>query len=79
MSRQCNCMLAGEKEVNFEGNLEAEVVFVGESPGYEELREGRPFVGRSGRLLKKVIDGQHIPMNICFFCNSSRCMLEKDS
>jgi len=32
------------------------VVFVGEAPGYYEDKEGRPFVGRSGKLLDKLID-----------------------
>lgn len=39
-----------------EGNPDAEVVFVGEAPGYYEDKEGRPFVGRSGKLLDKLID-----------------------
>jgi len=79
MSRQCNCILAGEKEVNFEGSLEAEIIFIGESPGYEELRDGAPFIGRSGRLLKKNINDHNIPMNLCFFANSARCMIQKDN
>jgi uracil-DNA glycosylase family 4 len=71
-------MLAGATEVNFAGSLEAEIAFIGESPGFEELREGEPFIGRSGRLLKKNVDKYNIPMNICFFANSARCMLEKE-
>lgn len=79
MSRACSCPLAGEREVNYEGSLSAEIIFVGESPGYEELKDGRPFIGRSGRLLKRVMTAQGIPIEICFFANSARCMLEKDN
>lgn len=38
-----------------EGDLDAELMFVGEAPGEEEDRQGRPFVGRAGELLDKMI------------------------
>lgn len=38
-----------------EGSAEARIVFVGEAPGKEEAITGRPFVGRSGRLLRALI------------------------
>jgi uracil-DNA glycosylase family 4 len=75
----CDCILAGKTETNYEGNLEADIVFIGESPGYEELKEGLPFKGRSGRLLTNTIRKQSIPIEICFFANSARCMIEKDN
>jgi uracil-DNA glycosylase family 4 len=37
------------------GNPEARVMFVGEAPGYEEDKAGLPFVGRSGRLLDRML------------------------
>jgi DNA polymerase len=37
------------------GNPQARVMFVGEAPGYEEDRAGLPFVGRSGRLLDRML------------------------
>ena len=40
-----------------EGDPDARVVFIGEAPGREEARTGRPFVGRSGRLLREMIAG----------------------
>ncbi len=39
-----------------EGSASAEVCFVGEAPGFYEDKEGRPFVGRAGKLLDKLID-----------------------
>src|SRR5437867_4105657 len=39
-----------------EGSARAPVVFVGEAPGAAEDREGRPFVGRAGRLLDLVLE-----------------------
>lgn len=38
-----------------EGSAEAKVVFIGEAPGKEEAKTGRPFVGRSGKVLRSLI------------------------
>ncbi len=43
------------KPVPGEGNPDARVVFVGEAPGKEEAKIGRPFVGRSGRFLRQAL------------------------
>src|SRR3989338_3929940 len=40
-----------------EGDIDCEVLFIGEAPGVEEDRLVRPFVGRSGKLLDKMIEG----------------------
>ena len=37
------------------GSPDAEVMFIGEGPGEQEDRQGRPFVGRSGELLTRMI------------------------
>jgi len=39
-----------------EGNIDCKVMFIGEAPGAEEDRLVRPFVGRSGKLLDKMIE-----------------------
>ncbi len=38
-----------------EGNADARIVFCGEAPGREEAKTGRPFIGRSGKLLRQAI------------------------
>jgi uracil-DNA glycosylase family 4 len=38
-----------------EGSADADVVFIGEAPGKQEAETGRPFIGRSGKLLRKLI------------------------
>src|SRR3990167_4023319 len=38
------------------GNIYADLLFIGEGPGYEEDQQGLPFVGRAGQLLTKIID-----------------------
>jgi len=39
-----------------EGNLEAEVMIVGEAPGKDEAEQGRPFVGSAGKILDEVLN-----------------------
>jgi DNA polymerase len=57
LCRQCGT----GKAVPGEGTGDASIMFIGEAPGREEARTGRPFVGRSGRFLREMI--QNIGMN----------------
>lgn len=43
------------KAVPGEGNPDAKIVFIGEAPGRQEAKTGRPFVGRSGKFLRSMI------------------------
>jgi DNA polymerase len=53
----CNdCFLRGSRQIFGEGNLPCDVLFVGEAPGKTEETLGRPFIGKSGRLLRNAID-----------------------
>ncbi len=45
----------GLNPVPGEGNPDAEVLFIGEAPGFHEDQQGRPFVGVSGQLLRKTM------------------------
>lgn len=47
---------AGTNMVIYRGNPEAKLMIIGEAPGTEENRQGKPFVGRSGQLLDKMLD-----------------------
>lgn len=53
--RTCRLCKTRNKAVPGEGNLKAEVVFIGEGPGYNEDLQGRPFVGRAGDLLEGLL------------------------
>ena len=56
-----------------EGDVDAKVFFVGEGPGEEEDRTGRPFVGRSGKLLDKMIVGMGLSRERVFIANIVKC------
>ena len=52
-----------------EGDAEAELVFVGEAPGYNEDQQGRPFVGKAGTLLDKMIQGMGLERKDVYIAN----------
>lgn len=52
--KECKAGKSG-KAVPGEGNPDADIVFLGEAPGKNEALTGRPFIGRSGQLLRKHI------------------------
>lgn len=56
------------------GNPEAGLMFVGEGPGAEEDKQGLPFVGRSGKLLDRVIgEEMGIDRSGCYIANVVKC------
>ena len=56
-----------------EGNVNADVMFVGEGPGFDEDRQGRPFVGRAGQLLDKMILAMGLAREKVFIANIAKC------
>jgi DNA polymerase len=74
--RQCRqCALAAtRKNVVFgEGDVNARLVFVGEAPGEEEDIQGRPFVGRAGKLLDQLIERTGLGRSDVYICNVLKC------
>jgi DNA polymerase len=56
-----------------EGNADAALVFVGEAPGEQEDRQGRPFVGRAGQLLTRIIEAMGMKRDDVYICNILKC------
>jgi DNA polymerase len=56
-----------------EGNPKAEIVFVGEAPGGDEDVQGRPFVGRAGQLLTRIIEAMGLKRTDVYICNILKC------
>ena len=69
------CKLAGgRKTIVFgEGNPRAELVFIGEGPGADEDEQGRPFVGRAGKLLDRMIQAIGMKREEVYICNVVKC------
>jgi uracil-DNA glycosylase family 4 len=56
-----------------EGDPGARLVFVGEGPGFEEDRSGRPFVGPAGQLLTRIIAAMQLSRESVYICNIVKC------
>jgi len=69
------CALSGSRTqvVVGDGALDAEVMFVGEAPGYHEDRQGIPFVGQSGKLLTALLEGIGLRREDVFIANVLKC------
>ena len=55
------------------GNPEARLVFVGEGPGRDEDIQGKPFVGRAGQLLTKIINSINLTREEVYIANIIKC------
>jgi DNA polymerase len=71
--RRCPLHDTRQNLVFGEGNPQSEVVFVGEAPGADEDRQGRPFVGRAGQLLTKIIEAMGLKREEVYICNILKC------
>jgi DNA polymerase len=74
--RQCRKCGLGSLRTNAvpgEGNPNARIMFVGEAPGADEDAQGRPFVGRAGRLLDKIIEACGLKRGDVFIGNILKC------
>ncbi len=71
---KCGLAVLRQNVIFGEGNSHAGILFIGEAPGREEDLQGRPFVGKSGQLLDKILEAcgfsrsEHV-----FLSNIVRC------
>ena len=70
-----NCPLCEHRThtVFGEGNPTSDLLFVGEGPGADEDRLGRPFVGRAGQLLDKMIQAMGMQRSDVYIANIVKC------
>lgn len=71
--RKCDLCRGRANIVPGEGNPNADLMFIGEGPGQEEDRQGRPFVGPSGELLTKMIHAIGMERSECYIANIVKC------
>jgi uracil-DNA glycosylase family 4 len=69
------CRLAqGRTQVVFGvGNPDADLMFVGEAPGFHEDKQGYPFVGSAGKLLDKLLEGIGLTRRDVYIANVIKC------
>ncbi len=71
--RACKLCDGRTNTVPGEGPANARLVVVGEGPGRTEDETGRPFVGRAGELLTKILEAIKLPRDQVFICNIVKC------
>ncbi len=71
--RKCGLCERRTKTVFGSGSPRARLVFVGEAPGFEEDRQGLPFVGRAGDLLTRMIVAMGLRREDVYICNVLKC------
>jgi DNA polymerase len=70
---RCPLHLERTHVVHTEGNRKARLMFVGEAPGADEDIQARPFVGRAGQLLTKIIEAIGLKREEVLIGNVNRC------
>ena len=66
---ECELSHTARSTVFCDGNVDAEVMLIGEAPGNQEDIEGKPFVGKSGQLLDKILETININRTNCYISN----------
>jgi uracil-DNA glycosylase len=71
---KCPHLAASRTNVVFGvGNIDAQLMFVGEAPGADEDEQGEPFVGRAGQLLTKIIQATGLSRADVYIANILKC------
>ena len=70
---RCDLHGTRTRAVPGEGDAAADLMFVGEAPGYHEDQQGRPFVGQAGRLLEQLLSSIGLTREQVFIANVLKC------
>ena len=71
--KDCKLCQNRNKVVIGEGNKNARIMFIGEGPGADEDIQGRPFVGRAGKLMDQAFKGIGIKREEVYIANVVKC------
>ncbi len=71
--RRCKLWRNRKNIVFGEGDPHARLLFIGEAPGFDEDREGRPFVGAAGQLLTRIIQAMTLNRDDVYIGNIIKC------
>jgi len=71
---KCPHLAAARRNVVFGvGDINAQLMFVGEAPGFDEDQQGEPFVGAAGQLLTKIIQATGLSRQTVYIANILKC------
>lgn len=69
----CGLARGRTRAVPGEGNPDAQIVFIGEGPGFYEDQQGRPFVGAAGKFLDELLQSINLDRKTVFIANVVKC------
>jgi DNA polymerase len=70
---KCELHYSRKLAVAGEGPAQADIMFIGEGPGFHENQQGRPFVGAAGRFLDELLSGIGLQREDVFITNVVKC------
>jgi uracil-DNA glycosylase family 4 len=70
---RCDLHYSRKRSVPGEGPVEAEIMFIGEGPGFHENEQGRPFVGPAGKFLDELLDSIGMKRANVYITNVVKC------
>ena len=76
--RQCDLWKTRNSPVLGEGNLNAKIMFVGEAPGFNEDKQGKPFVGKAGEILDQLLSSVGLKRQDIYIANVLKCRPPKN-
>lgn len=76
--RECELYGTRRNSVYGEGSAHAGLMFIGEAPGLDEDIHGRPFIGRAGKLLTKIIEAIDLKRKDVYIANCLKCRPPKN-
>jgi len=71
--QKCDLAKTRKHAVYGVGNVNADLVIIGEAPGAQEDKQGEPFVGRAGQLLNEMLQAIGLPRDSVFIANVLKC------
>ena len=73
LCKRCELSKTRKNSVFGEGNINAEIMFVGEAPGRDEDLQGKPFVGRAGKLFYEILKDIGLKREDVYIVNCLKC------
>ena len=71
--KKCELSFSRKHAVPGEGPANAEIMFIGEGPGFHENEQGRPFVGQAGKFLDELLEKSGFKRQDVFITNVVKC------
>jgi len=74
--KRCDLYKTRNKPVIGDGSLNADIMLIGEAPGYNEDKQGLPFVGKAGKILDELLDAISLKREDVYIANILKCRPE---